>query len=174
MKRYKGLKRVDNYIKAHKIYQARLRTPDLSREDCETLLLEKEREREEQESYKTVERVISQRQATDGEVEYFCKWTCLGYEHCTWETHDMIRATSKPQIEAYQRREAEGKFPYRSTHYPKDKRPAFERLNSDPEYLVETGGELKDFQLTGLNWLAYLWSKGSVYLLIPVQHAYPV
>ncbi|KAF9793017.1 SNF2 family N-terminal domain-containing protein [Thelephora terrestris] len=160
LKRYKGLKRVDNYIKAYKIYQARLRAPDLSREDYETLLLNKEREKEEQENFKKVERVISQRQAVDGQVEYFCKWTGLGYEHCTWETHDTIRATSKPQIEAYQRREAEGKFPYRSTHYPKDKRPVFERLNSDPEYLVVTGGELKDFQLTGLNWLAYLWSKG--------------
>ena len=30
----------------------------------------------------------------------------------------------------------------------------------DPDYIVETGGELKDFQLTGLNWLAFLWSKG--------------
>jgi len=174
LKRFKGLKRVDNYIKAYKFYQARLKAPDLSREDYETLLLDKEREKEEQENYKKVERVISQRQAADGQVEYFCKWTGLGYEHCTWETHDTIRATSKPQIEAYQRREAEGKFPYRSTYYPKDKRPVFERLNSDPEYLSETGGELKDFQLTGLNWLAYLWSKGSFYLLILVQRAYPV
>jgi len=36
-----------------------------------------------------------------------------------------------------------------------------ERLHKDPEYIVVTGGELKDFQLTGLNWLAFLWSKGN-------------
>ena len=30
----------------------------------------------------------------------------------------------------------------------------------DPDYISQTGGQLKDFQLTGLNWLAYLWSKG--------------
>ena len=34
------------------------------------------------------------------------------------------------------------------------------KIKSDPDYIEATGGELKDFQLTGLNWLAYLWSKG--------------
>ena len=33
-------------------------------------------------------------------------------------------------------------------------------MYKDPEYIAETGGALKDFQLTGLNWLAYLWSNG--------------
>ena len=33
-------------------------------------------------------------------------------------------------------------------------------MHKDPEYIATTGGELKDFQLTGLNWLAFLWSKG--------------
>jgi chromodomain-helicase-DNA-binding protein 1 len=163
LKRFKGLKRVDNYIKADKVYQARLATPDLTREDYETLLLDKEREKEEFEMFKTVERVIAQREANDGQIEYFCKWNGLNYEHCTWETHDTIRPIAKTQIESYQKKEAEGKFPFRSISYPKDKRPQFKKINSDPEYIQETGGELKDFQLTGLNWLAYLWSKGLVF-----------
>jgi chromodomain-helicase-DNA-binding protein 1 len=33
-------------------------------------------------------------------------------------------------------------------------------MHNDPEYIAVTGGALKDFQLTGLNWLAFLWSKG--------------
>jgi chromodomain-helicase-DNA-binding protein 1 len=33
-------------------------------------------------------------------------------------------------------------------------------MHKDPEYIATTGGSLKDFQLTGLNWLAFLWSKG--------------
>lgn len=33
-------------------------------------------------------------------------------------------------------------------------------MYKDPEYIANTGGELKDFQLTGLNWLAFLWSNG--------------
>jgi SNF2 family DNA or RNA helicase len=32
-----------------------------------------------------------------------------------------------------------------------------QKINKHPEY---TGGDLEDFQFMGLNWLAYLWSKG--------------
>ncbi|CAL1707651.1 unnamed protein product [Somion occarium] len=166
LKRYKGLKRVDNYIKAYKLYAERLSAPDLSSEDRETLLLEKEREKEELESYKTIERIISQREVTDSEkgtshIEYFCKWNGLNYEHCTWETHDkLIEQKEKPRIEAFRQREAEAKFPYKSAVYARHSRPAFRKLEEDPPYLVATGGELKEFQLTGLNWLTYLWCEG--------------
>ncbi|EMD37878.1 chromodomain-helicase DNA-binding protein [Gelatoporia subvermispora B] len=160
LKRFRGLKRVDNYIKAYRAYQDLLNAPDLSREDYETLLLEKEREREELETFKTVERIIAQRENDEGKVEYFCKWNGLNYEHCTWELQDEITSMARDQIQAYRAREAEAKFPYKSAVYPKDRRPTFTKITEDPEYLTATGGELKDFQLTGLNWLAYLWSKG--------------
>ena len=160
LKRFRGLKRVDNYIKAYKVYLERLRDPDLSREEQEALLLDKEREKEELEMYKTVERVISHREGEGGTVEYFVKWNNLNYEHCTWETLDDIRPIAKEQIEAYRKRENEAKFPYKSTVYARHSRPPFEKITEDPEYLAATGGKLKDFQLTGLNWLAYLWSKG--------------
>ncbi|EGO25230.1 hypothetical protein SERLADRAFT_361029 [Serpula lacrymans var. lacrymans S7.9] len=162
LKRFKGLKRVDNYIKAYKLYQARLSAPGLSREDAEALLLDKEREKEELETYKIVERIVSHRDSGDveGQLEYFCKWTGLNYEHCTWETQDEIRPIAKIQIEAYRSREAEAKFPYKSMQYARTQRPTFQKITKDPDYITATGGELKDFQLTGLNWLAYLWSKG--------------
>ncbi|OCB89362.1 transcription regulator [Sanghuangporus baumii] len=159
LKRYRGLKRVDNYIKAFKAYQARLDDPTLSPEDREALLLDKERERQDLETFKTVERVVATRDVP-GDVEYFCKWMGLPYEHCTWESYEEIKSIAKEQIDVFQKREKEGRFPYRSTHYPRDKRPEFVKIKKDPEYISETGGELKDFQLTGLNWLAYLWSKG--------------
>jgi chromodomain-helicase-DNA-binding protein 1 len=159
LKRFKGLKRVDNYIKNFKFYQTRLATPGLSREDAEAIMLDKEREKEEWETNKIIERIIAHR---DGEntTEYFCKWTNLYYEHCTWETQDEIRPIGKEVIEAYRQREAEAKFPYKSVVYPKGQRPKFVKIEKDPEYVQATGGELKDFQLTGLNWLAYVWSKG--------------
>ena len=93
-------------------------------------------------------------------MEYFCKWQNLNYEHCTWEQQVDINPIAKEQIAAYRQREAEAKFPYKSTQYAKNQRPAFKKITEDPPYLAATGGELKDFQLTGLNWLAYLWSKG--------------
>ena len=160
LKRYKGIKRVDNYIKAYKTYQERLTSPDTSREDKEGLLLAKEREKEELETYKTVDRIVAQRETGAGGVEYFCKWTNLNYDHCTWEPLEEIRPIAKDQLEAFRKREAEAKFPYKSHNYPRHARPAFQKIKEDPEYLKVTGGELKDFQLTGLNWLAYLWSKG--------------
>ncbi|KAF7376349.1 Chromodomain helicase hrp3 [Mycena sanguinolenta] len=126
LKRFKGLKRVDNYIKAYKQWQARVTAPGISREDVEALQIDKEREKEELETFKTVERIVAHREGVEGEPEYFLQVEAL---------------------EAYRRREAEGK-------------PVFQKIKKDPDYIVATGGELKDFQLTGLNWLAYLWSKG--------------
>ncbi|KAG9316405.1 hypothetical protein JVU11DRAFT_2439 [Chiua virens] len=162
LKRFKGLKRVDNYIKAYKAYQVRLSVPGLSTEDAEALLLDKEREKEDLETYKTVERIVSHRDSAESSngTDYFCKWTGLNYEHCTWEDENEIRPIAKPQIDAYRAREAEAKFPYKSVQYARHQRPTFQKIVKDPDYISSTGGSLKDFQLTGLNWLAYLWSKG--------------
>uniref|UniRef100_A0A8H8CP59 Transcription regulator n=1 Tax=Psilocybe cubensis TaxID=181762 RepID=A0A8H8CP59_PSICU len=160
LKRFRGLKRVDNYIKSYKLWKARLESPGLSREDIEALHLDKEREKEELETFRNVERIVSHRESANGEMEYFCKWQGLNYDHCTWELQTDVNPIAKEQIAAYRRREAEAKFPYKSVSYAKTSRPAFQRMLKDPDYISATGGQLKDFQLTGLNWLAYLWSQG--------------
>ncbi|KAJ6587088.1 SNF2 family N-terminal domain-containing protein [Mycena vulgaris] len=160
LKRFKGLKRVDNYIKAFKQWQARVTAPGISREDVEALQIDKERAKEELETFKTVERIVAHREGPTGEMEYFCKWAALNYEHCTWELQKDVKPIAKEALEAYRAREAEGKFPYKSVSYGRHGRPTFQKIDKDPEYIVATGGELKDFQLTGLNWLTYLWSKG--------------
>lgn len=160
LKRFKGLKRVDNYIKAYKIWRSRVDSPGLSREDVEALHLDKEREKQELEMFRNVERIVAHRESKDGDMEYFCKWNSLNYEHCTWELQKDVNPIAKDEIAAYRLREAEGKFPYKSVSYSRQGRPTFQKITSDPDYIQATGGELKDFQLTGLNWLAYLWSKG--------------
>lgn len=160
LKRFKGLKRVDNYIKAYKQWQARVTAPGISPEDVEALRIDKEREKEELETFRTVERIVAHREGASGEMEYFCKWAALNYEHCTWELQKDVKPIAKEEIEAYRAREAEGRFPYKSVSYARHGRPTFQKIDKDPDYIVATGGELKDFQLTGLNWLAYLWSKG--------------
>jgi chromodomain-helicase-DNA-binding protein 1 len=152
---------VDNYIKARKLYEARLNAPGLSQEEREQLLLDKEREKEEYETYKNVERIVAERENDDGQLQYLVKWHGLNYDHCTWETHDDLRQwNANDEVAAFRKREAEAKFPYKSVSYTRNNRPEFVKITEDPPYIQETGGELKDFQLTGLNWLAYLWSKG--------------
>ncbi|KAG6378136.1 chromodomain-helicase DNA-binding protein [Boletus reticuloceps] len=144
LKRFKGLKRVDNYIKAYKLYQAKLNAPAFPRKMPRLFFWTRS----------------VKRGTRDVQDYYFCKWTGLNYEHCTWEDESEIRPISKAQIEAYRAREAEAKFPYKSVQYARHQRPTFQKIVKDPEYISATGGSLKDFQLTGLNWLAYLWSKG--------------
>ncbi|KAF8958085.1 SNF2 family N-terminal domain-containing protein [Flammula alnicola] len=158
LKRFRGLKRVDNYIKAYKIWKAHLEAPGLSREDAKALHLDKEREKEELETVRNVERIVAHRETADVDMEYFCKWQGLNYDHCTWELQKDVNPIAKDQIAAYRLREAEAKFPYKSTSYSKNGRPPFQRMKKDPDYIEATGGELKDFQLMGLNWLAFLWS----------------
>ncbi|OBZ68259.1 Chromodomain helicase hrp3 [Grifola frondosa] len=160
LKRFKGLKRVDLYIKNYKADEDFLADPSCSIEEREQILLKRERTKDDNELCKTVERIITQRVTDSGQVEYLCKWNNLNYADCTWEPQEEIRPIAKEQIEAYRVREAEAKFPYKSAAYSRIHRPPFKKITEDPPYLTETGGELKDFQLTGLNWLAYLWSKG--------------
>ncbi|CEL60902.1 chromodomain-helicase-DNA-binding protein 1 [Rhizoctonia solani AG-1 IB] len=168
LKRYKGLKRVDNYIRnvwaRDNAFQVRRSAGELSPEEIEGYQLEKERLKDNLEQCRTVERIVTSRQrmSEDGETtDYFVKWKGgLTYEHCTWELQaDVVRIAS-PEIKAYEEREASGLFPYRSQPYPKDRRPKPVVFREDPEYIKVLGGELKDFQLTGLNWLAYIWSNG--------------
>ena len=66
---------------------------------------------------------------------------------------------AQKQIEEFHARQQRSTVPARSIPYAVHARPAYTKINEDPSYLNE-GGELKPFQLTGLNWLAYLWSKG--------------
>ncbi|KWU44413.1 hypothetical protein RHOSPDRAFT_18100, partial [Rhodotorula sp. JG-1b] len=165
LKRFRGLKRVDNYIKSVLFAQnKRLKDPTLSREDLEALHLEKERQAEQLELYKQVERIIAQRDAPANEeidhdhVEYLCKWKALQYSDSTWEAHDTVHQIAANEIEEYLQRVANPRLPAKSASYSRN-RPTFKKLTAEPDYITPCG-TLKDFQMTGLNWLAYLWSKG--------------
>ena len=87
------------------------------------------------------------------------------------------------EIDAFHAQEHAGLVPYRSLQFANNKQPLCAVLKSDPPYLGRSvydfpdlvvpprelgpdgqpldpnAPQLKDFQLTGLNWLAYCWSK---------------
>ncbi|GAA6063751.1 hypothetical protein JCM10212_005709 [Sporobolomyces blumeae] len=165
LKRFKGFKRVENYIK--KVFwpqQYALNDPSMSREDLEGIHLEKERQAEQLEAYKQVERIISEREAEANKdvdhdhVEYLCKWKGLEYADATWEDSDTVHSIAPDAIDAYLERTSSPHVPWKSAAYSKS-RPKFTKLTAEPDYISKCG-TLKDFQMTGLNWLAYLWSRG--------------
>ncbi|TIC12910.1 Pentafunctional AroM protein [Wallemia mellicola] len=158
LKRCKGIKRVDNYIKNIYNYQHDITVNrDHNKEDYEIVEMEKERLKDLVEMYRKVERILDQRDSGTT-TEYFCKWTGLQYSECTWEKHDDVSQYAPEQIDAYLLRTASTTVPNRSANYNRS-RPAFRTLMESPDYIQVTGGELLDYQMTGLNWLAYLWSR---------------
>ncbi|WFD00871.1 DNA helicase [Malassezia yamatoensis] len=164
LQRFPGFKRVTNYIKSvwqpiHDIST----NPEATREDIETLQIQRERQRELLASYRTVQRVIAQRQnEPTKEIPYahpafLCKWKGLGYADCSWESQAEISSIAQPAIDAFLQREASQTVPSRSESFSRG-RPPYVRMTEQPRYIGDNG-TLKDFQMTGLNWLAYLWSK---------------
>lgn len=64
LKRFKGFKRVDNYIKGPwTLRQKVINDPSTSREDFEAIEIDKERLAEQLEGYKQVERIVAERNA---------------------------------------------------------------------------------------------------------------
>ncbi|PWN33327.1 uncharacterized protein FA14DRAFT_161237 [Meira miltonrushii] len=163
LKPIKGFKKVENYVKQIWTAQNALLTdPTVSKEEVEAVEIEKERVRDTLESYKTVERIISQRDSPPSNefpykhVTFLCKWKGLPYADCTWEAEDDIKPIAKDAIDAYLKRSTSACTPSRSAYYKE--RPKYTRMTEQPAYIT-VGGQLKEFQMTGLNWLAYLWSK---------------
>ncbi|KIO30341.1 hypothetical protein M407DRAFT_20608, partial [Tulasnella calospora MUT 4182] len=137
LKRFKGVKRVDNYIKqvigTEKMV---FNNPSVTKEELETFNIERERRQDWLEGCKIVERVVSIRERRDKQgIEYFCKWQGLAYSECTWEGADEVRRIAPAEIESFDAREASGLVPWRSQYYPINKRPPSKVLKKDPEYL---------------------------------------
>lgn len=128
-------------------------------EDVEIFEIERQFRQEEMENFRTVERIISTRKREYGldTIEYFCKWFTLPYS-----TVRRRRPTTFYQahtvIVEYQARESRTTLPYKSAPYSQGDRSAYTKLAELPEYLQRSSGAWKDFQLTGLNWLANSWS----------------
>lgn len=160
---FKGFKRVENYIKQFIVQDRVIRKdPDTTQEDIEQMEIEKSRRLDLLQDYKTIERVISQRDAPANEdipyphQEYLCKWKRLQYGDSTWEDAALIKEQFPKEVDDYLDRLQNQQVPHKSETYPRH-RPTFVKMSKQPDYI--RGGELRDFQLTGLNWMAYLWSK---------------
>lgn len=124
----------------------------------ENFHIERERKKDELESWRNVERVVSTKiDKKSGLRQYLCKWTGLQYHESTWENEQDIKERNQTEIDEYYSRQRNSRKPWESAVYASGRRPAYKKIPEMPEYL-KPGGELKEFQLTGLNWLAYSWA----------------
>jgi hypothetical protein len=105
------------------------------------------------EDFVTVDRIIAEHVGADGTRQFLVKWCSLGYDECTWEYEQEVQDDQKIQ-EFYERNrvptEAERK------RLPRPPAAAYTTL-SNPSF--RNGGELRDYQLEGLNWLVHCWFK---------------
>ncbi|GMM56041.1 chromatin-remodeling ATPase [Maudiozyma humilis] len=157
----KGLKRLDNYCKQFIIQDQEVRLdPYITREDIEVMDMERERRLDEFEEYTHPERIIDSQRVTldDGssQLQYLVKWARLNYDEATWENATDIVKLSPEGVRHFQNRTSSKLLPQYSENYGSN-RPKFEKLTEQPAYIK--GGTLRDFQLTGINWMAFLWSK---------------
>ncbi|KAK4600631.1 hypothetical protein RGQ29_010329 [Quercus rubra] len=111
----------------------------------------------------TVDRVLACR-GGDDEKEYYVKWKELPYDECYWEFESDISAF-QPEIERFNR--IQSRYSKLSSSkqksIPKDameskkKQKEFQQYEHSPDFL--SGGTLHPYQLEGLNFLRYSWSK---------------
>ncbi|KAJ5587722.1 Chromodomain helicase hrp3 [Penicillium hispanicum] len=152
---FRSTRRVDNY--ARKVLNEELRLqhdPDAPPEDREKWNLDRERDVEAIEDYKQVERIIGVREGEDGTTEYLVKWKRLFYDSCTWEPEDLVSDIAQREVDRFIDRSARVPVSDRTESNPATREP-FEPIHSSPSFLQN--GELKDFQIKGLNFLAFNW-----------------
>ncbi len=152
----RSLRRLDNYIRKILMQDINLRgNPDIAPEDREKWILDREQEIDAQEAYSKVERVIGDRDGEDG-IEYYVKWKGLGYDGATWEASTIVSEIAQHEIDRYIDRRGED-FRSNVAEINPSSRSSFQPVREQPSYIK--GGTLRDFQLTGLNFLAYNWVK---------------
>ncbi|KAI9022522.1 SNF2 family N-terminal domain-containing protein [Hyaloraphidium curvatum] len=164
LREYKGFQKLKNYQKkVVDVERAQREDPTVTKEEIEQLDIRMQMDRDILEDYRTVERVIGQRMVERTEeypsgIEYYCKWKRLDYSDCTWEASEDIAESCGPQIDAYLERENCRTLPSNSTTYGPDNRGILQRFGGkQPSYMV--GGDLRDYQMTGIQWAAHLWHR---------------
>ena len=135
--------------------------PDVPLEDRERWNLDREAYLDSLNDYMHVERVIGARDG-DEDTEYFVKWKSLFYDSCTWESASLVSELAQGEIDRYLDRSA--KLPTSNKREEDLKtRSDYKPFRTQPSYIK--GGELREFQIHGLNFLNYHWCKGNNVIL---------
>ncbi|KAL9338729.1 hypothetical protein Peur_067744 [Populus x canadensis] len=109
----------------------------------------------------TVDRILACR-GVEGEKEYLVKYKELPYDECYWEFESDV-STFQPEIERFNRIQSRSHKPSKQKSSLQDaidskkKSKEFQQYEHSPEFL--SGGSLHPYQLEGLNFLRFSWSK---------------
>ncbi|KAJ0029973.1 hypothetical protein Pint_12488 [Pistacia integerrima] len=111
----------------------------------------------------TVDRILACRGDDDGK-EYLVKYKELSYDECYWEFESDISAF-QPEIEKFNKIQSRSSkvSSNKQKNTPRDgaesmkKSKEFQHYEHSPEFL--SGGSLHPYQLEGLNFLRFSWSK---------------
>jgi chromodomain-helicase-DNA-binding protein 1 len=158
----KGFRKVDNYYYKFVIpdmwcYARRKQEP----EEFEQHMVAREQIREGLLNHHIVERVIDSRDGEEG-TEYYVKWKGLTYESCTWETDTLVSDLAQNEIDRYLDRLANRPVSDSKESNVQTRRK-FKPLEEQPDYIKY--GQLRSFQLQGLNFLAHNWCRGQNVIL---------
>jgi chromodomain-helicase-DNA-binding protein 1 len=156
-----GFKRVLNYVK--RVDEYRAARPHMSREAAEYADVQLAMEEEEAQEHEEVERVIKcvPDPSKGGELAYLVKWRNLPYQQATWEAAPDAAAAkngaaSIADFDARMARLRERTVTVDAARHALAAKGA-RALQVQPAFLQR--GPLRDYQLQGLNWLVYSWSK---------------
>ncbi|KAH0284357.1 SNF2 family DNA-dependent chromodomain-containing ATPase, partial [Aureobasidium sp. EXF-3399] len=158
----RGFRRLENYYR--KVVEAEhflAQDPDVAPEEREKYTLDRETYLDALDDYMKVERVIGEQVGNDGR-EYYVKWKSLPYDSCTWEPESLVSELAQNEIDRYLDRSSrlptsdkrESSLSTRSPYKP---------FRTQPDYIKF--GQLRDFQLAGINFLAHNWCKGNNVIL---------
>ena len=152
---YRGFRRLENYYRKVILEDLHMaQDPDISPEEKEKWMLDRERDADALLDYTKVERVIGSRNGDEG-TEYFVKWKSLYYDSCTWEAESLVSEHAQDQIDRFLDRSSRSLTSKKSESNP-DTRATHTPIKAQPAYIKN--GELRDFQMRGLNFLAYSWT----------------
>ncbi|KAK4154619.1 P-loop containing nucleoside triphosphate hydrolase protein [Chaetomidium leptoderma] len=160
---FRGFRRLENYYKKMVEYELDLKFggDEITPEMREQWSLDRERQEEALEDFTKVERIVAVRDGDDG-TEYFVKWKGLQYDECTWEDASIISSHAQDKIDQFLDRSTRSwQSDRKQTNL--ETRSRMTKLETQPDYV--TNGQLREFQLKGLNFLALNWTRANNVIL---------
>ncbi|KAL4879527.1 SNF2 family N-terminal domain-containing protein [Aspergillus karnatakaensis] len=152
----RSTRRLDNYVRKTLLEDLRLNYDEgVPPEDREKWNLDRERDVDATEDHKVVERVIGMREGEDG-TEYLVKWKRLYYDSCTWESEELVSNIAQREVDRFLDRSSRPPVSDKKESNYLTRKP-FEPIKGTPSFLQN--GQLKEFQVKGVNFMAFNWVK---------------